>query len=228
MKILALTTLYFLVTVFCAVPPVYAQTLSYALIKEECILYVDEQTLSPMFSLPPSYFVKILQEDENVWKVSYLDCVGYVKADSVDKIDYTPLNKYPQNTTTLVNNDGNTVTMRSSPSHLKDNIIAKLDNDSYVTFYGIREGSEQIEMLGNEWCYIKDKDGNYGYVYNLYVKIPTFSQNDYSAKEPTLTTTVTSSLSLSSSSGTIVIIVLCASVTLLLIIALKTVRKRTE
>ncbi len=228
MKTLALTTLYILIVILTFTSPVHAQSLPYALIQEECALYLDEQTLSPMFTLPSSYFVKVLQENDNVWKVSYLDTVGYVKNNKVKKVDYVPLNKFPQNTVTVVNNDGNTVTMRSSPSHLKDNVIAKLDNDSSVTFYGIREGSTQIEPLGNEWCYIKDDNGNFGYVYNLYVKIPTFSTNDFSAKEQSPSVAVNTSLSLSSSNSAVVISVLCIVVSTLIIIALKTVKKRSE
>jgi hypothetical protein len=116
--------------------------------------------------------------------------------------------------------------MRSSPTHLKDNVIAKLEDSSSVTFYGIRAGSEQIETLGNEWCYIKNGD-NYGYVYNLYVDIPVFAPNDYMQKEE-YPISVNSSLSLSPTHGTIIIIALCVFVTILLVMALKTVKTRSE
>lgn len=232
MKIFVLTILYGFLSIFCLSPSVYAQSVyaqsvSYALIGDNCALYIDEQTLSPLFYLPSSYFVKILQESDGIYKVSYLDVVGYVKTDAVSKVDYEPKYKFPQNNATTVHNDGNTVTMRSSATHLKDNVIAKLDDNSLVTFYGLREGSSQIETLGNNWCYVKNGD-NYGYVYNLYVKIPTFEPNDYTKKEEYPSVTVTSSLSLSPTHSSVIIIALCALVSLLLIMALKTVKARSE
>lgn len=228
MKILSLAILYAILSVFYQPVTAKAQSVPYALINENCIMYLDSQLLSPLFRLPPTYFVKILNEEEDTYKVSYLDCVGYVQASSVTIVDYTPANKFPTSLSTKVFNDGNTVTLRSSPSHLKDNTVKRISSGATVTFYGVREGTEQIKTLGNEWYYIKDTEGNFGYVYNLYADKVVFPQNDYTASEKSTAVSATASLSLSPQNGTVLIIALCIPATVLLILALKTVRKRSE
>ncbi len=228
MKIIALTILYCLMSVLSFPFCVNAQPLTFALIEENCILYLDEQTISPLFTLPSSYFVKILEQNDNVIKVSYLDVVGYVNKECISSVNYVPLYKFPTNTSAKVHNDGNTITVRSSPNHLKDNVCCKLEDGAIVTFYGIRNGSEQIEMLGDNWCYVKDANGNFGYVYNLYVDEPEFPTNDYEAKEVSASTSISTSISLSSTHGTILIITLSLFVLILLVVALKTVRARKE
>ena len=226
MKNIVLSVLYLVLVTLCHLSPVYATTLPYALVGNDCILYLDEQTLSPLFCLPSSYFVKVLNEEDNVWKVSYLDVVGFVKSETVEKVDYVPLYKYPKNTDCSLLNDGNTITLRSSPFHQKDNVITKLTHGSTATFYGVRVGSDQIPALGNEWCYIRDMDGNYGYVYSLYVQIPTFSPNDFLAKQELQSAQVGASTTLNLPFSAIIITVLCVCVTALLIVALKTTKRR--
>ena len=154
--------------------------------------------------------------------------MGYVKTDDVNTVDYVPLNKFPANVTAKVYNDGNTVTVRSSPSHLKDNVCAKLNNGATVTFYGPRKGTEQISSLGDEWYYVKDGDGNFGYVYNLYADVPVFPENDYTASEKVQSASVSVSASVLPGNGTILIIALCVPISILLILALKTVRPRSQ
>lgn len=180
---------------------------SYALIGENCFLYVDESAIVSVCSLPSSYFVQIIEDKENVYKVSYLDIDGYVKAESVTIVDYLPLNKYPTSLSCSLSNDGNSITLRSSPFIKDDNVIARLDSEEIVEYYGSKKGDTQIEKLGDEWYYIKDKNGNFGYVYNLYLNPPVIETNDYLATEKT-TSSLTSSLSLSSTQSGIVIALL--------------------
>ena len=152
MKILALLSSILSLITFSISSPSLSQ---YALIRDNSVLYVDENVSSALFSLPENYFVQILEENDGVYKVSYLDVVGFVKAESTTKVDYVPLNKFPSSVSCVVLNDGNTVTLRSSPFVLANNIIDRLDDGESVTFYGAKKGDEQVEKLGDTWYYIQ-------------------------------------------------------------------------
>lgn len=194
-------------SIFFAFSPTFTPISSFALIGEDCLLYADESAIVSVCSLPSSYFVEIIEEQDSVYKVSYLDIDGYVKAESVTIVDYLPLNKYPTSLSCSLSNDGNTITMRSSPFIKDDNVITRLESEEIVEYYGSKKGDSQIEILGDEWYYIKDKNGNFGYVYNLYLTPPTFPKNDYLATEKD-NTSLSSSLSLSSMQSGIVIALL--------------------
>ena len=201
--------------------PVSAQNTTYALIQPECVLYLDENATTSLFSLPETYFVQILETNEDVYKVSYLDKVGYIKAESATIVDYVPLYKYPSSLTCHLSNDGNTVTLRSSPFIKSDNVITRLSENEEVEYYGARQGDIQIEQLGNTWYYVKDGNGNYGYVYNLYLTPPTIAQNDYSAFLQGESSSISSSLSLNSLQGGIVIALLSLLFIVLLLLCLR-------
>ena len=203
------------------ISPISIPSSSYALILPECVIYLDEQTQTPLFTLPQNYFVQILEEGETVHKVSYLDIVGYVKAECTTSVDYVPLNKYPQNISSSVFNDGNTVTLRSSPFVLDDNIISRLSDGERVAFYGERLGDNQIPILGSSWYYVKTESGKVGYIYNLYLSPPTIPDNDYTAREVAPQSKISSSYSLSSLESGIIILFLSLFFILLLFLSFK-------
>jgi hypothetical protein len=120
MKILALLSSLLSLLIF---SPATTPIVTYALIGNDCVLYADENLSNSLFTLPKTYFVQVLGENNDIYKVSYLDVVGFVKAESTTIVDYVPLNKFPSSISCVVSNDGNTVTLRSSLFVLSSNII---------------------------------------------------------------------------------------------------------
>ena len=188
LKILIFNLIYFFSQPFISLLPLntYAQALdlSYALLSENTILYHenDDSSLSPICFLPSTYFVRVAGEEKNgYYPVVYDDLTGFVKAEHLNKADYEPVTKYAYATLTL-SNDGNPITIRSSPDHQNDeNILARLDSGCSLKYYGKMFGSAMISAVGNEWYYISfsvNGQKMHGYVYSLYTIATPILDND--------------------------------------------------
>lgn len=110
-------------TVFCALAVLFAlfplgkaerkgkaeATNPYAYVKSAgVVLYEDEALTVPLFSLPQSYYVCILETKTTKYKAEYLTdqggkkkVVGYVKKSNVEQVDYVPKLPYLFLTLTL-------------------------------------------------------------------------------------------------------------------------------
>lgn len=164
----------------------------YAYLPKNVMLYDkvdtnDDNAFIEKTLLPQTYFVAILgeiSEKDAYIHVSYLDISGYVKKSEIEITDYEPVNKYASAyLKTFI--DGSALNLRSSPTHLGDNIIANIESDLSLLYYGTRQGSAQHPQVGNVWYYVAYEDENksilYGYIYSLYV-IPGKIESNIIAK----------------------------------------------
>ena len=116
-----------------------------------------------------SYFVEILGEFENYYRVNYNNISGYAKKNDVKEIINTPSTPYPYNIKIIINSNCN---LRSSPTtnSKTNNVISTIyKNSSDIIFIGRTLGEEAIDFGGNTWyfvCY----NGQYGYIYNNYIQ----------------------------------------------------------
>lgn len=126
-----------------------------------------------------SYFVKIIGDYENYFRVYYNDINGYVKKNDVKEITNTPSTPYPFNIKLTIANNCN---LRSSPTTKSNNnnILTTLyANETNFTFIGRVFSEEAIDFGGSTWYYV-NYNGTYGYIYNQYISsiTPIYSNTD--------------------------------------------------
>ena len=115
-----------------------------------------------------SYFVEIIVEYDECYRVNYNQISGFVKKNDVKEINNTPFTPYPTNITISI---GNNCNLRSTPTTQTNttNIISTIySKESEITFIGRVFGEEAIDFGGNTWYYVKHNN-QYGYIYNKYV-----------------------------------------------------------
>ncbi|MBQ7351602.1 MAG: hypothetical protein IJW59_01875 [Clostridia bacterium] len=115
-----------------------------------------------------SYFVEIIVEYEQCYRVNYNQVTGFVKKADVKEISNTPLTPYPNNIKLTI---GNNCNLRSSPttqSTTTNIVIPIYTNTENIEFIGRIFGEEAIDFGGNTWYLIKHNN-QYGYIYNKYV-----------------------------------------------------------
>lgn len=116
-----------------------------------------------------TYFVEIISETDDLFKVHYNGVSGYVKKNDVKEITSNPSTPFPYNIKIVVGSDCN---LRSTPTvkSLSSNVICTLPkNESNITFIGRVFAEEAIDFGGTTWYYVNYL-GEYGYVYNKYIK----------------------------------------------------------
>lgn len=116
-----------------------------------------------------TYYVEIISDYNELYKVNYNGITGFIKKTDVKEITNTPITPYPYNIKLLINSNCN---LRSSPTTKSNtnNVISTIYTTSKdITFIGRVIGEEAIDFGGNTWYYIYF-NGNYGYIYNNYVK----------------------------------------------------------
>ena len=116
-----------------------------------------------------SYFVEILYENQDYFNVNYNGINGYVKQSEVQIVSNIPYNPYPQNISLVIQN---TCNLRKSPTIQSNtnNVICTVNSgESDFIFIGRIFAEEAIDFGGTTWYYVNYK-GNYGYIYNKYVK----------------------------------------------------------
>lgn len=151
---------------------VYAST-RYARIESTTQIYKStssKESLDNIYCLAEeSYFVEIIGDYDDYYRVNYNTINGYVKKTDVKEISSEPSTPYPQNIKIVI---GNNCNLRSSPTTKSEinNVICTLhSNESNITFIGRVVGEEAIDFGGNSWYLIKYQD-KIGYVYNNYIK----------------------------------------------------------
>ena len=124
-----------------------------------------------------TYFVQILSEINDLYKVNYNGVSGYVKKNDVKEITSKPSTPYPYNIKLTIGSDCN---LRSSPTTKSQvsNILNTLKSgETNLEFVGRVFADEAIDFGGTTW-YLVNYLGEYGYVYNKYVKsISTIYEN---------------------------------------------------
>lgn len=116
-----------------------------------------------------TYFVEIISETANDYKVNYNGITGFVKKNDVVLVSGTPTTPFPVGINLVLGSNCNlrkTPTTKSSTS----NVISTLNkNENSITFIGRVFSDEVIDFGGNTWYYVIS-NGEKGYIYNQYLK----------------------------------------------------------
>ncbi len=167
---------------------------------EQVYLYktpVEDNSISNIyFEIPKTYFVQLSGVQGDFYKATYLNFHGYVKKDSVQAVDSTPVNPFLDNITFRVYAELSQ-NLRSEPLANNSNLIIQIPPlTKNIQFIGQINGECLIEGRTNIWYYCKYTNNNsnyYGYIYsdfcdemtniksnneNLnYINNPTFEEN---------------------------------------------------
>ena len=147
---------------FCCInSSIYASNSSYGkIIMSGAYLYrsntITSNYSSAYFELENTYFVQILFEDDETYKVSYNGIVGYVSKNVIKRILGTPQKPYPKNIKLVASKN---CYLRSSPTQSDyDNDIMLISSNTSIDFIG-RIKATSIEDFGdNTWYYVKIND----------------------------------------------------------------------
>lgn len=153
-----------------------SQPFTYGYMQSTTTLYSDALCQNPLTTLPATYFVIVLEESDNFYKVSYKDITGYVSG--IEIVDYEPVTKYAS-ATFDVNNDGYPVKLRSSPTAAGE-VITEIPNGKSGYYYGEAKGDSLIAQVGSLWYYVSYFDGSdtyHGYVYSSQISVSEISAN---------------------------------------------------
>lgn len=165
-----------------------------------------------------TYFVEIIGDYDEYYRVNYNGISGYIKSGSVKEISGTPTTPYPYNIKIVI---GNNCNLRSTPTTTQqlNNIVCTLHSgEENITFIGRIYSEEAIDFGGTTWYYV-NYNGYYGYVYNKYIKSisPIYHNTEsvafLSATQNTITNPITHTPSL-----IIIIILLIPCLGILLIL----------
>ena len=116
-----------------------------------------------------SYFVEIISEINDYYKVNYNGTTGFVKKNDVKVTTSIPSTPYPYNIKIEIENDCN---LRSSPTTKSsiNNVLATLKSgETNIQFIGRIFSEEAIDFGGTTWYYVNFQ-GQYGYIYTKYVQ----------------------------------------------------------
>lgn len=176
-----------------------------------------------------TYFVEIIGEYDEYYRVIYNGINGYVKRNDVKEISNTPSTLSPSNIKIVI---GSNCNLRSTPTtnSPSNNILTTIySGENEITFVGRIYSEEAIDFGGTTWYYV-NYNGTYGYIYNKYCKsvTPIYQNTEevtyISTQEVRITNPITHTPSL-----IIVIILLLPCMGLLLILYLpKKTRKRVK
>lgn len=161
--------------------------LTFFFMPAQTMLY--DSALDEVVNLPAGYFV--LQSDteapDGYIKVTYADIDGYVKADAVQAVDYTPVTKYELTATFTCDNDGQPVKLRAAPKKSAE-VLDVLGSAASGRLYGKVTGEMLIKDAGTDWYYVSAA-GKRGYVYYAHVRADAIPPNVIE-KEPEPTSEV--------------------------------------
>lgn len=147
---------------------VYSST-RYARIENASNIYSSNEENKILCMAEKTYFVQIINEIDNMYKVNYNGISGYINKNDVKEITSTPFTPYPSNIKLIIGSDCN---FRSSPTTKSqtNNILATLKSgEENIEFIGRIYSDEAIDFGGTTWYFVKYL-GEYGYIYNKYVK----------------------------------------------------------
>lgn len=175
MKILILVMLIF-VSILLPIPKngVSASSYKYARAMNGNVnlykLSTDDSSIDNILCLvEKTYFVEILSESADDYKVNYNGVIGYVKKNEVTPVSGTPTTPFPLGITLVL---GSNCNLRKTPTtkSIASNVISTLNkNESNITFIGRVFSEEVIDFGGNTWYYVIC-NGEKGYIYNQYLK----------------------------------------------------------
>lgn len=161
--------------------------LTYARIGSDAVLYdFKDGAYVEVTVLPPTFYVAVLNENEDGYNlVSYMDVTGFMKADAMEKVGFTPKTKYAD-CAFSVSNDGQGANLRSSPVR-GDNVIVVMPSGSGGKIVGTAAGDELISGAGESWYYVRYENGSnvtFGYVYGAHVAAEAFGEGSDESLPP--------------------------------------------
>lgn len=145
----------------------------------------DGENLSDIMCIvEQTYFVEIISETNNVYRVNYNGVCGYVRKNDVKVTLNNPVTPYPNNIKIVIGFDCN---LRSSPTTKTNvsNIMCVVNaGETNLQFVGRVFSEEAIDFGGTTWYYV-NYNGEYGYIYNKYIKsITPIYENTEEANYP--------------------------------------------
>ena len=229
----------FQINYFCNLSPTFAQEeVYYRITGQEVTLYrtpvLDEDYSNIYFTLPTSYFVKfIAEENENFLKVQYIDFVGYVLKTDVTQVYSTPVTPYFTQTFTVFGTANPVVwSQPSTQSTYLGNIPFNAES---VTCFGAINGEIALENGGSTWYFCRytsfEQGILTGYVYaNLTTNLSEFVENtEIVETEPSQETSgEIFAPELQNGTSVILIVGLCIFALILLVLVFKPERRRKK
>ena len=143
----------------------YAEQNHFAQIMQSETYIYKNTNKEKLFLLPRTYFVTLLDEHEDMYKVEYNGIVGYVDKNNVSCVLNTPKTLYPTRTLRIYSNEGSAI-YNSPYKNAKQ--IGNAPTMVNINFFGTLYGEESIEGRGSDWYYISttiNGEKVYGYVY---------------------------------------------------------------
>ena len=116
-----------------------------------------------------TYFVELISDYDEFYKVNYNGITGYIKKTDIKEISNTPITPYPYNIKLIINSNCNLRSTPTTKSNTNNVISTVYTTSENITFIGRVVGEEAIDFGGNVWYYVCF-NGDYGYIYNNYVK----------------------------------------------------------
>ncbi len=133
-------------------------------------LSVDDNNIENVLCLiEKTYFVEIVSDNVDCYKVNYNGISGYIKKNDVVMVQNEPTTPFPVNIKMTIASNCN---LRSSPTThpSTNNIISTIySGETNLTFIGRIFAEEAIDFGGTTWYYVSF-DGQRGYIYNKYIK----------------------------------------------------------
>ncbi len=155
--------------------------------------------------LENTYYVNIMYETDDYYKVQYNGVTGYVKRSAVKRVSGTPQNPYPGNI--KLSTYSRNCYLRSTPTQnsLGNDIMLLPAGSSGIEFVGKINGTRIEDFGDNTWYYVAFS-GKYGYVFSGYIATNFhIYPNDEQLPEASTKETVLNPLS---NSAVVIIIVL--------------------
>ena len=173
-------------------------------------LFSSADTASLLFLLPNTYFVKILDVEDDFYEVNYKDLTGYVLKNDVRLMEGSPNTPYLNLSVT----NYTSYCLYENPS-TNSSAFCELAENSTLSYYGSING-EEISNRGDEWHYVSAAvDGvvHHGYIFSEVTDILTIPQNSETFPEVDESALYSSTPEFSSlSTGTKVLLIVAITV----------------
>jgi len=143
--------------------------------------FEDNSYSNIFFELPKTYFVELVDVENNFYKAKYLNFTGYVKKDSVQAVASTPKNPFLNNVTFRVYADLSQ-NLWSIPTTENSTLITEIPPlTNKIQYIAKTNGQCLIQGRTSTWFYCKYTSQNneyYGYVYSDFCdEMPTIMNN---------------------------------------------------
>lgn len=151
--------------------PVNAQSNNFAQVQKSNV-YLYSESLTPLFEIPYSYYVRLLSDSENeYYNCEYNGIMGYVKKSDIQCCQSVTQAPYLENISFRIL-ASQSAELRSEPSRKKglSTLLCELDlYETNFSYIGKLQGEEVVPGRGDIWYYAKYSKNNItltGYIYS--------------------------------------------------------------